>query len=211
MKIVVASESPFKVRAVERALEKLGIEAEVVGVNAVREVTDEAQIIGVKAKSNVAEQPMQKETLEGAKNRLAHAQELAKQAGHHDADLYIAIENGLFKHMFTGSYMDQAVVLAVGRDGEPKHEWSKKVKFPTKAVEEARRRGFQNTTAGQVMQEWGMVKDHRDPHSDLGDKTSREDILTEAVTKLLKDKLKWAGKASAPKDYARNVWPGVEP
>ena len=180
MKIIVGSQSQVKLDAVTQALAATGIEAE---------------IVGVKAKSNVAEQPMDNETLDGARNRANHARQLAP-----DGDLYIAIENGIFTEP-DGRYVDKAVVMAIAKDGMETVALSEGVEFPKAAVEEARQRGFATTTAGQVMAEQGVVAKHDDPHFSLIGK-SRATILTETVSELLSKKLKWT-KESVP---GSNQW-----
>ena len=131
MKIIVGSQSQVKLDAVNGALKMLGIEAEVVGV---------------KAKSNVAEQPMDDETLQGARNRARHSRELAA-----DGDLYLAIENGVFTE--GDRFVNKAVVMAIAKDGTETLATSDGVEFPKASVEEARKRGFATTTVGQVMAE----------------------------------------------------------
>lgn len=150
MKIVVSSQSQVKLDAVKNALTALGIEAE---------------IIGIKVKSNVPEQPMDDETLLGARNRAANAATHARQLAP-DADLYISIENGIYTQT-DGRYIDKAVVLAVAKDGTEAIAYSEGVEFPKDCVEEARRRGFDTTTVGKVMQELGIVEKHDDPHLTL--------------------------------------------
>ncbi len=95
MKIIVGSQSQVKIDAVNNALKKLGIDAEVVGV---------------KAKSDVAEQPIDDETLQGARNRAQHARQLVA-----DGDLYLAIENGVYTE--GDRFVDKAVVMAIAKDG----------------------------------------------------------------------------------------------
>lgn len=169
MKIIVGSQSQVKIEAVRGALKKRGIQAEVVGV---------------KAKSNVAEQPMDDETLHGARNRAEHARTLVA-----DGDLYLAIENGIFTE--GERFFDKAVVLAMAKDGTETWAFSDGVEFPKAAVEEARKRGFATTTVGQVMAEQGIVATHDDPHLSLIGK-SRSAILEETVSALLSQKLEWA-------------------
>lgn len=152
--IVLTSQSPIKLRALQGALDELNITA---------------NVVTVKAPSGVNEQPVGDETRRGALNRIAAARE--QQAG----DLYVSMENGLFHE--DGIWTDCAVVVVeYSPDGRPITVVSDGVIFPLDAVEEAQRRGFQTTTVGQVLAEWGIVKDHADPHVDLCG-TSRETLL----------------------------------
>ena len=169
MKFILCSQSQIKLAAVKNALVRLGIEAEVVGV---------------KARSNVAEQPIDGETLQGAKNRAIHARKLAG-----DGDFYIAIENGVYAEV-DGRFVDKAVVLVIAKDGAAGKAFSEGVEFPKASVEEARRRGFATTTVGQVMAEQGLVAKPDDCSLSLIGR-SRVDILTDTVADLLSKKLKW--------------------
>jgi 3'(2'), 5'-bisphosphate nucleotidase len=156
-KIVLASTSPVKIEAVRQAFGAA------------------TEIIAVKVPSGVSDQPMNEETLTGAFNRLARAQEQVP-----DADLYVAIENGIFEEK--GRYIDRPAIAMATRDGAPQVTLGEGVEFPDAAVNEARRRGFATCTPGQVMQEQGIVKDHTDPHKDLTGK-SRAEYLKETVKK----------------------------
>jgi len=89
--------------------------------------------VGVKTKSGIAEQPIDDETLQGARNRVRHAQELVG-----DADLYIAIENGIFHE--DGKFIDKAVVLMISKEGKENIALSEGVEFPAASVEKARQR-----------------------------------------------------------------------
>lgn len=156
MKIVLASESKVKIAAVQRAFADTTIE-----------------LIAVNVPSGVSEQPMNDETLTGAYNRLAAAK--AKEPG---ADLYIAIENGLFEE--EGNFMDRPVVALSNDHARPLVTKGEGVRFPAEAVEEARQRGFDTTTVGKIMAQKGWVFDHADPHKDLIGK-SRSTILAETM------------------------------
>jgi len=52
-------------------------------------------------------------------------------------------------------------------------------------VEEARKRGFETTTVGEVMEEKGIISNRKDPHLDLSG-ISREVFIRDAVTDLVK-------------------------
>lgn len=135
----------------------------------------DTQIITVKARSDVGEQPVEQETLLGARNRANHAALLVP-----DALLSIAIESGVFQR--EDGYVDIAVVLARFQTGEYCHVESEALPFPHDAVEETFRRG-QQWTVGKVLQEWGRISRHDDPHLDLVSR-SRLYFLSDALVRL---------------------------
>jgi non-canonical (house-cleaning) NTP pyrophosphatase len=163
--IVVCSASAIKLDAVQSALS---------GIKSM-----DAKVSCVKVGSGVAEQPVGAETLIGARNRVANAKK-----SNPGADVYIAIENGIF--LEGGKWVDKAVVVCSTKDGRECVSYSKGVEFPKEAVEETRRRGFDKTTVGQVLKDQGRVKDDADPHFDLtGRKKHRAEFLQEAVSEAL--------------------------
>lgn len=167
--IVIASTNELKRRAVEQAQQKMRIPY---------------HLVAVQANSAVSEQPKGKEEiLRGAMNRSRHAAQMVPSAR-----MTVAIESGLLRRRFLsfrGRYYDTAAIVAfVPRTGEYLKAWSAAVTFPQEAVEEAFRRG-EPWTAGKVLEEWGIVKDHHDPHLSLVGK-SREQFLEEAVSRLFR-------------------------
>lgn len=148
MRVVLASQSGVKAFACREVF------ADVAGL----------QLVCVKAASSVNEQPVGDETLRGAFNRIANARVIRP-----DGDVYIAIENGLFEE--NGQYVDRAVVVLETADSMRHIVTGDGVAFPRECVEAARARGFDRVTAGQVMQERGLVQKHDDPHLDLAGKS----------------------------------------
>jgi non-canonical (house-cleaning) NTP pyrophosphatase/adenine/guanine phosphoribosyltransferase-like PRPP-binding protein len=146
------------------------------------------EIEGVPAESGKPEQPEGDQTLEGAANRVRDAMRL-----YPESDMVIAIESGIFKLPDSTvpecySYYDQAIVYCLTKDGQSHIYRSELLKFPTDAVEEARKRGFATCTVGMVLQEWERIKSHKDPHKDLDpQKRSRAIFLLDTVTKLCSD------------------------
>jgi non-canonical (house-cleaning) NTP pyrophosphatase/adenine/guanine phosphoribosyltransferase-like PRPP-binding protein len=146
------------------------------------------EIEGVPAQSGKPEQPEGDETLEGAANRVKDAMRL-----HPESDMVIAIESGIFKLPDVAapegySYYDQAIIYCLTKDQQTHIYRSDYLKFPTDAVEEARKRGFATTTVGQVLQEWGRIKNHKDPHVDLDlSRRPRTEFLLAATKKLCQD------------------------
>ena len=169
MKIVVASQNPVKLDAVKNAIQKYDPSSEV---------------IGVKAASGVAEQPFDDETAQGARNRARHARQISP-----GADIYIAIENGIFNQ--DDKFLDKAAVFTLMADGSEYLKYSRSVELPKQYVEEARARGFDTTTVGKVMQDAGAVTNHADPHADLGEKIPRARLLQHTVEASLQQALGW--------------------
>lgn len=162
--VYVASNNVIKVEAVRQGLAKAKPE-------------QAFQVIGMEASSAQAEQPMDNETLAGAIHRAEEVKSKRPQA-----DWVIAIESGLFTQA-DGSYLDKAIVHIITKDNRRFTVESDAVQFPTDCVEEARRRGFQKTTASQIMQEKGLIRHHKDPHRDLIG-TSRMELLQKAIVKI---------------------------
>lgn len=81
MKVLIGTKNPGKIEGAKRALENY---------------FENVEIIGVKAESNVSDQPIGKETLIGANNRVNN---LIKYANENNikADLFMAVESGLTK------------------------------------------------------------------------------------------------------------------
>lgn len=158
--------------------------------NAIAQFELDAELVAVKARSGIAEQPFNEETLRGAKNRAVHAAQLVRHA-----DLAIAIESGIFvrkPHLFARKrYLDIAIVLARLQDGTFVSVESDSVEFPEEAVLETKRRGVQDWTTGRVLQEWGLVAQHDDPHFSLTGK-SRAEYINEAALRLF-EQLRFRG------------------
>lgn len=159
--VVLGSTSKVKEKAVAAALEALGIAA---------------KLTCVKAHSLIAEQPFDDETISGAKNRAADA---AAQVP--AANLAVAIESGIFRR--DGRYFDIAMVVVRLPSGEFIQGESEPLEFPADAVAETLHRGAMHWTCGRVLQDWGRVEKHDDPHLSLAGK-SRSEFITAAVTRV---------------------------
>jgi non-canonical (house-cleaning) NTP pyrophosphatase/glutathione synthase/RimK-type ligase-like ATP-grasp enzyme len=180
LRIVLASQSPVKLEALNKALLAKNIYAEVVGVA---------------AESGVPAQPMNEQTLQGAKNRLTHARHIV-----HDADLYVAIENGLFEE--EGRFFDKAAILTETKDGSQRTTYSKSIECPAEYVEEARRRGFDTTT---VVQSWQRKKAQSDPTFADAARDFRLTQLADALSENLGGALGWTGERSQPTSFASRL------
>ncbi len=161
MRIVVASQSPLKLQACRESFQRSDVE-----------------FITIGAESNVPMQPFEDETITGAFNRFSHARRL-----YPGADLYIAIENGIYRE--GPGYSDYAVVYVGDANQDPVMGHSEGVDFPALAVETAQARGFDNCTVGQILKEMGYVEDANDPHQDLSC-ANRVHYMKQAIEKALK-------------------------
>ena len=144
---------------------------------ALQQLPAQAQVVAVKAASGVAEQPFDDETITGAHNRAEHTDQLVP-----DADFTLAIESGIFS--VGNRYFDKAIVVARLKSGEFIEAQSDAVEFPQDAVQETLRRGAAIWTCGKVMEEWGLVQKHDDPHLSLTGK-SRAIFISEAALRVL--------------------------
>lgn len=161
MKIALASTSTIKLNACKKVFNHIG----------------NAEFIARKVPSGVNEQPMNAETLTGAVNRV-----FALRGEIPDADYCVSIENGIFEE--DGAFIDRALAVVLPSEGMLVGMTSEGVAFPADCVEEARERGFDTWTVGQVMAERGIVTKHDDPHLDLSGR-SRQVYIEEALTRAL--------------------------
>ena len=163
MKIGVTSQNKLKMSAVEKAYSSLGVPIEVVGY---------------KADSGVGEQPVDNQTLEGARNRISDVDQ--RMDG---LDRIVSIENGIFRE--GEQWLDKAVVVIYDPQTQQEHVgYSDAVVFPDEFVERARAIGFDTMTVGQVMAEAGYVTDQKDPHLSISG-ASRQVYLESTVQKLV--------------------------
>jgi non-canonical (house-cleaning) NTP pyrophosphatase len=169
----------------------------VIKMNVVKNTFAEAKtvVIGKTVKSGVPEQPEGDETVEGAKNRARNTLALTP-----DADMVIGIENGIFK-LENGEYIDKAVIYCLTKADNyqtPLIFWSEAITLDKACVEIARARGFDKCTVGMVMQELGLVANHKDPHLSLTGRT-RESFLTAAMSGLAEKRLNTPQESMRPK------------
>ncbi len=156
VKVLVASNSQIKLDAVREAFEG----------------PFRAQVDGRGSKSLVSEQPVgMDETMKGAHNRLS---QILQIPGY---DYYVSIENGL--EPLWGAWFDFAFVLIQDSKGVARVAKSAGVVFPEDCVEEARKRGFETTTAGMIVAE-RYGGNETDPHHTLTG-VRRKKLLAQAV------------------------------
>lgn len=163
--IVLGSTSQTKIRALRSALFCLEEWAQV-------------EVAFAFGASGVSAQPCgYEETLLGARNRAKSVRQ-----AHPQADIALGVENGI--RLNGEVWEDWAIVVAIDRHGKERIVESQAISFPTDAVEEARRRGFAQTTVGLVLHERHQCPAH-DPHRFLTNGTwSREAILRDAFIHL---------------------------
>ena len=111
MIIAVGSTNKVKVEAVKEAIKIIGINAEVISLN---------------AESGVSSQPFCHETFVGAKNRAYNALKNT------EADLGIGIEGGICT--YENKYLAFAVVYAVDREGTENFSFSMAFSLPASMV-----------------------------------------------------------------------------
>lgn len=164
MKIGVTSQNSLKLDAVRKVYSSLS----------------SVEIIGYSTDSKVGEQPIDDETLLGARNRISDLKSRAD-----DLDRMVSIENGIFYE--GGKWHDKAVVIIYDARADSEHiAYSDEVMFPTQYVDQARQIGFDKITVGKVMMDARYVHDHKDPHLSISGK-SRKEYLEETIRKLVKE------------------------
>lgn len=166
MKIALGTDSALKVRATDLACDKVGLGG--------------ADIVQIKAKSHVNEQPVgEYETTLGSKNRAWQAMQAVP-----DADFSLGVESGICR--IGKEWFETVQVTLLWRNGH--HVglgYADRTIYPDWAVDEARRRGFDTTTVGQVLAE-KLGFDPKNPHLGLsGGRLSRVDQLTRAIESTL--------------------------
>ena len=116
------------------------------------------EIIGYEAKSGVGEQPVNEQTLLGARNRIEDVKNKAS-----GLDRIISIENGIFWE--DEKWLDKAVVILYEVNQNKENvAYSDSIFFPEKYVKRAQEKGFDKITVAKVMFDAGYVSDSKDPH-----------------------------------------------
>ena len=94
MKILMGTQNPGKLEGAKQAFEKY---------------FDNVEIEGIAVESDVSKQPTNKEIFQGAKNRVKHLKEYAKQ-NNIEADFYIASEGGITNLLGNWIELNAAVI-----------------------------------------------------------------------------------------------------
>lgn len=165
-RLVLASTSKVKLDACKLAFPKAAIEQ-------------------VAAPSGIDEQPFGDATQTGAINRLNAARKAVS-----DAEIYVAIESGIFLH--ADRYEDVAVVAAAVKDDQPTIFHSMAVAFPAEIVKDVIPRAA-SWTVGAEMFKRGLVADASDPHMSLCGR-ARASFMAGPVTEAVEMAVRNHGK-----------------
>jgi len=163
IRIVIGTESELKLRAAEKAVARLGIEAVILGVNVA---------------SGVPNQPFgHDQALDGARTRARRVQDLTEPD-----DYVVGIENGLVhvgKHTFDVGY-----IVVVTPENVAHHYSTAGVIVPPEIVEAAIAAGLDKTVGSLEAERSGS--DPADPHKVWSKgRTDRETLLADALYAIL--------------------------
>lgn len=114
------------------------------------------RVLGLDAKSGIAEQPVgEKQTLEGAKNRLAFAKAHAAEVeSKHTPDFFVSIENGIEEMPQGAGWIDYAlIIIEHAPSGTQFVTRSGSVSYDEIDVRHAKQKGFDKTTVGDALAE----------------------------------------------------------
>ena len=128
MKILMGTKNPGKIEGAKQAFEKY---------------FENVEIEGIAVKSDVADQPFDKEILIGAKNRVRNLKEYA-QKNNIKADFYIASEAGITNLL--GDWIDINTAVVESKEGLQSIGISQGFPIPNKYIDEIRK-----TELGKVM------------------------------------------------------------
>lgn len=155
MKILMGTKNPGKIEGAKQAFEKY---------------FQNIEIEGVDVNSEVPDQPLNKEILTGAKNRVKNLKEYANKNKIH-ADYYIASEAGITNTL--GEWIDFNLAIIENKDGFQSIGVSQGFQVPEKYIEEI----FET--------EFGKVMDRLFDAKELGKGKGGIHILTkEEVTRI---------------------------
>lgn len=166
MKVLIGTKNPGKIEAAKRALANY---------------FDNVEIVGVKTESNVSEQPVGKETYQGAVNRVNNLIKFAKENSIY-ADLFMAVESGLTEDL--GFWAITNIAVIKNNKGEIGVGSSPSFPVPKKHVD-----NIIKNTLGTVMDNLFNETDLRSSTGGIGLLTkevlSRIDITTHAFIMAL--------------------------
>ena len=128
MKILMGTKNPGKVQGAKEAFEKY---------------FDNIEIEGIKVSSEVGDQPINEEILQGAQNRVKNLKRYAKE-NNIKADLYISSEAGITNLL--GEWIDINLAVIENDDGVQSTGISQGFPIPDKYIDEIRK-----TELGKVM------------------------------------------------------------
>ena len=128
MKILIGTKNPGKIEGAKQAFEKY---------------FDNVDIEGIQVSSNVGDQPINEEILQGAKNRVKNLKEYAIN-NNIEADFYISSEGGITNLL--GEWIDINVVVIEDSKGFQSVGISQGFPIPDKYIDE-----IKETELGKVM------------------------------------------------------------
>ena len=128
MKVLIGTKNPGKIKAAIQAFEKY---------------FDDVNIEGIPVDSEVGEQPINQEMLEGAKNRIKNLKKYAND-NNIDVDFYAASEAGITNYF--GSWIDINLVIVENKEGIQSLGTSQGFPIPDKYIEE-----IKSTDLGKVL------------------------------------------------------------
>lgn len=166
MKVLIGSTNPGKIEGARRAFANY---------------FNNVEIIGVKAPSNVSEQPVGKETLIGAYNRVENLIKFAKE-NNINADFFVAVESGITKDL--GFWAITNIAVIKNNKGELGVGTSASFPVPQKYV-----KNILEETLGTVMDKIFSENDLRSSTGGIGlltrEALTRIDLNTQATIMAL--------------------------
>lgn len=118
MKVLIGTKNPGKIEGARQAFEKY---------------FDNVEIEGIKVSSEVSDQPINKEILVGAKNRVKNLRKYAKE-NNIEADFYVASEAGITDSL--GDWFDFNMTVVEDKNGFQTVGSSQGFQIPEKYIEE---------------------------------------------------------------------------
>lgn len=101
----------------------------------------DVKIEGISVKSDVGEQPVNEETLEGAKNRIINLKKYAKE-NQLEADFYVSCEGGITNLL--GEWIDIHCVVIENKEGLQSVATSQGFPIPDRYIKEVKEIGMKN-------------------------------------------------------------------
>lgn len=118
MKVLMGTKNPGKLEGAKQAFEKY---------------FDDVEIVGIEVESNVGNQPVNMEILQGAKNRVENLKKYAEE-NRLEADYFVASEAGITNSL--GQWLDYNIAVVESRNGEQSIGSSAGFQIPEKYVQE---------------------------------------------------------------------------
>ena len=166
MKILMGTKNPGKIEGAKQAFEKY---------------FESIEIEGIPVTSEVGDQPINKEIMQGAKNRVKNLKEYAKE-NHIKADFFIASEAGITNLL--GEWMDYNIAVIEDENGEQSVGSSAGFQIPQKYVNE-----IIETELGKVMDKIFKGDELSKQNGGIGvlthDEISRVDLTRQAFIMAL--------------------------